>query len=94
VEKQINVGKNKEIVDGKLTSYVFLSLYYCPNQQFSARVKKLYQIVQNEKLELKSGSAKQRLVLGMFKFRVHRLLYVYIKIERCLRKGIRRLRNG
>ena len=84
---------NRRVLNEQITNYLYLSLFYCPNDMFSERFCVLQNIVQNEQLELIPSGYRQRIVIGLFRKKLGQLLSLAIRNYHAVRKLIRRVHN-
>ena len=85
-EKKVYRGVNKRIVNEQISDYLFLSLFYCPQEHFSVRFKELQTIRDAQKLELLSRGIRQSVVLTLFGWNMCTML-------RCVIAGYRRIQR-
>ena len=79
-------GKNKEVMDDTISSYLFLSLYYCPKKQMRKRFGILWQTSCNEQLTFRGKKLREKIVLGLFQTHLYWLLFTYVNSFHAIRK--------
>lgn len=93
-QKNSYEDSNRQIVDSQITSFLFLSLFYCPKEKFADRFRMLWDIFRDEKLDLQPQNWKQHIVLGLFRRNAGSLLSLTIHTYHATRKIIRRMCDG
>lgn len=85
-ERKAYWGANEKIVNEQITNYLFLSLFYCPQEHFAARFKDLRTLRDAQKLELFPRGVRQSVVLTLFGWNMCTML-------RCLLAGYKRIQR-
>lgn len=89
-EKEAYWGVNKEIVSEQITNYLFLSLYYCPQENFTDRFNALRMICHTQKLEILPRGVRQNVVLLLFRWNMCTMLRCMISGYHAIRRRMRR----
>ena len=89
-EKKAYRGVNEKIVSEQITNYLFLSLFYCPQERFAARFKELRMIHQEQKLELLPRGVRQNAVLLFFRWNMCTMLRCMISVYKGVQRRMRR----
>ena len=90
-EQDAYSGKNREIVDGLLSSYVYFSLFYCPETSFSERFAVLRELVRQERIPLqRQQGAFRKSMLCLLRLNCRPAAQGLLQGYRLVRKIVRR----
>ena len=83
-------GENEEIIEKKLSDYLYFSALHCPSEEMDEKFRKLCNIRKNENIKFTSGSFLQKLILKSFKKNKPQLAKLIIKSYRNIKKIIKK----
>lgn len=80
-------SNNKLIIDETINNYFFFSLFYCSINELNNRVNELYEIKENENINLHGKGFKQKILIGLF----NRKQVLFIKLILMIYRKTRRI---
>ena len=89
-KEKVYINDNKKIVEEKINSYVYFSMFYCPVQHMDARFAELYHLCNEFSINLVGKGTLQKVLLKLLKYKKLKLVKSMILIYRFFRS----LKNG